>query len=346
MKKHLLSMLAFLLVLSAVLPTAGAQNNEQAPISFFQHFAQQTEEIPVLTLKTDTKKLIKDKKKESYQSASITFHGLDGEAIEMDAKVRSRGNIRKEVCYFPPLKLKMKKKALSKLDFDTLNQVKMVIQCQSNKIGLSYLLKEQLIYQLHQPIGPISYQTKLIKINLIDPKGKTQELFGFLIEEEREFAKRLSGQILEVGKISDRLVDRDAYLKMVFFQYMILNTDWQMMNRHNLEFIRLDGQTLFSPVPYDFDYAGMVGTSYAVPDPSRGIKRVTDPCFLGKEVTPEEAQAMAVFYLSKKEAIYKQLDAFVQMTEKDKVPIRKRLDHFFNELSNEKVINNNFVTGK
>lgn len=322
------------------------QTTTEAPTSFFQHFAQQTE-VPTLTIDTDVKKLIKDKRKETYQGASITFNGLEGEIIEMDAKIRTRGNIRKEVCYFPPVKLKMKKKALEKLGFDTLNQVKMVIQCQSNKQGLSYLLKENLIYQLHQPIGPISYQTKLIKLNLIDKKGGTQELFAFLIEEEKEFCARLESQIPPgKSRITSRLIDRGAYLKMVFFQYMILNTDWQMANRHNLEFVQMKGQDKFMPIPYDFDYSGMVGTSYAVPDASRGIKSVLEPCFLGKDVTEEEAQATADYFISKKEAVYAALEADQHLSTKDGKAIRKRLDFFFKEIESKRIIKNTFSTGK
>ncbi|GAB5553187.1 MAG: hypothetical protein Sapg2KO_27780 [Saprospiraceae bacterium] len=345
MRKHLFT-LVLCLFLFGFQNLLWGQTSNEVPISFFQHFAQQTE-VPTLTIETDVKKLIKDKRKENYQGASITFNGLEGETIEMAAKIRSRGNIRKEVCYFPPVKLKMKKKALKKLGFDTLNQVKMVIQCQSSKQGLSYLLKENLIYQMHQPIGPISYQTKLIKLNLIDKKGKTQELFGFLIEEEREFCARLESRIPPgKGRISDRLIDRDAYLKMVFFQYMILNTDWQMINRHNLEFVLMKGQDKFMPIPYDFDYSGMVGTNYAVPDISRGIKNVQEPCFLGKDVTEEEAQSTANYFLSKKDAVYAALEADQHLTKKDSKAIRKRLDFFFKELESKRIIRNVFATGK
>lgn len=342
MRKHFLNLI---LVFIGFQTTVSSQQTTEQPISFFQHFAQQSE-VPTLTIKTDVKKLIKDKKKENYQSASISFQGFEGETIEMDAKVRSRGNIRKEVCYFPPVKLKMKKKALKKLGFDTLNQVKMVIQCQPNKLGLSYLLKENLLYALHQPIGPISYQTKLFKLNLIDAKGKIQELFGFLIEEEKEFCARLTGKIPSSSRISSRLVDRDAYAKMCFFQYMILNTDWQMSTRHNLEFVQIQGQNKFMPIPYDFDYSGMVGTTYAVPDPSRGIKSVKEPIFLGKDITAEEAQSTAAFFLSKKDTLYAVLEAEEHLSEKELKVIRKRMDYFFSELDNKRIIKNVFTTAR
>ena len=345
MRKHLLNLTLCFLVFS-VQNTCFGQQAAENPISFFQHFAQQ-KGVPKLTISTDTKQLIKEKKDENYQDATIQFEGLDGASIEMSAKVRSRGNIRKKICYFPPLKLKMKKKALANLGFDTLNQVKMVIQCQSSNQGLSYLLKEQLIYKLHQPIGPESYQTKLIRIDLINEEdGKVQELHGFLIEEEKEFCTRLAAKIPGDGKISSRLIDRDAYTKMCFFQYMILNTDWQMVNRHNLEFIMLEGQDKFMPIPYDFDYSGMVNTNYAVPDPSRGIKSVKEAIFLGKDISYAEAKSTADYFLSKKDALYKVLDEEQHLSSKEIKIVRKRLDYFFSELESDRIIKNVFATGK
>ncbi len=100
------------------------------------------------------------------------------------------------------------------------------------------------------------------------------------------------------------------------------------------------------PIPYDFDYSGMVGTNYAVPDISRGIKNVQEPCFLGKDVTEEEAQSTANYFLSKKDAVYAALEADQHLTKKDSKAIRKRLDFFFKELESKRIIRNVFATGK
>jgi len=317
-----------------------AQNGE----SLFDFISNLSEEIPVITLKTDSKQLIRKKLAEEYQDAHLSFSDGKGGMIETVAEVRSRGNIRKEVCYFPPLKIKVKKKRLKTMGFDTINKLKLVLQCKSGKTGEAYLLKENLIYKLHQPIGPISYRTKLIKIRLVRDEDKVEELFAFLIEEEDNFAKRLDGAVVEFGRIPDRLVDRDSYLKMVFFQYMILNTDWYEYNKHNLEFIRPEGSDKFVIVPYDFDYSGMVGTSYSMPHPSRGISSVTEPCFLGKKVSLEEAKQTISYFLSKKEELYKIANAYSHLESKQKAMIISYLDDFFETIGDDRRISRNFVT--
>lgn len=323
---------------------AMAQTDGAKP-SLFQHF-NQMEGIPTLTLKTDTKQLIRKKMQEEYQDGYLAFPGPNGSEIEMQVEVRSRGNMRKQVCYYPPLKIDFDKSALDSIGFDTLDKLKFVIQCKKGKTGEKYLFTEHLIYQFHKPVGPISYLTKLVKIDMVDDKGKVEPLYGFLIEEEEEFARRMGGPVVEVGRLPDRMIDRDAYLKMVFFQYLILNTDWFITNKHNLEFVRPDGEETFYPVPYDFDYAGLVGTTYAVPHPSRGISSVKEAKFLGEDVTMEEAQKMAEFFSSIKSTLYEELKNYPYLDEKEKKDIEQRLDDFYEEMEDEKRLERNFVTAQ
>ena len=61
---------------------------------------------------------------------------------------------------------------------------------------------------------------------------------------------------------------------MMLFEYMIGNTDWSTYALHNMELVRKeDGDHL--PIPYDFDFSGLVNTIYANPDPKLGIASVT-----------------------------------------------------------------------
>ena len=78
------------------------------PKSIYQYFYQLEEAIPTIEVKTDLKQLIRKKDKEEYQAAHFTFLANSGDTISMKAKIRSRGNVRKEVCYYPPIKVKFK----------------------------------------------------------------------------------------------------------------------------------------------------------------------------------------------------------------------------------------------
>lgn len=311
------------------------------PQSLFQYFSGITDSIPLLVLDTDVRNLIKLKRKENYQPTSFTFRGPDGEWISLMAKVRARGNMRKQVCYFPPLKINLKTKDLEKLQLDQLDKLKLVFQCWDNKRGYELIHREQLLYRLHEIIGPVSYKTTLVRVQLGDKYEEPH--YAFLIEEESEFKQRLNGPIVEKGHVRTSMIDREAYLRMCFFQYLILNTDWYMHNLHNLEFIMPEGKDKLLPVPYDFDYAGLVDASYAVPHSSRNIKDVKEPCYLCKSVTEEEALRMATFFQEKKSALYQTVQDYPYLDEKVKSIFTDRLDTFFKELENERSLKRVFV---
>jgi hypothetical protein len=71
---------------------------------------------------------------------------------------------------------------------------------------------------------------------------------------------------------------------LAIFEYIVRNTDWAVPIFHNIKLIKkLD--SLSSPipfvVPYDFDDAGAVNTSYAIPFEELPNKHVTERYYLG-----------------------------------------------------------------
>ncbi len=334
--------LLVLFLLSFAAPSLIGQE-QTTPKSIYQYFYQLEEAIPTIKVKTDLKQLIKKKDKEEYQAAHFTFLANSGDTLEMKAKIRSRGNVRKEVCYYPPIKVKFKKKDLAAMGLDTLNKFKMVIQCNRGKSGQQYLFKEHLIYKLYEAIGDVYYKARPIKMEFDQAGKEDQILYGFLLEEEEEFKVRYAGDLIEAGRLRTRMIQRSAYLKMCFFQYMVLNTDWSDINMHNLEYMRPGGNDLFVPVPYDFDYAGLVETGYAVPHESLPIDDVKKPHFRGRDVEEDEALQTAKWFLSKKEELEKIVADYPHLDEKEKSFFRGRLKEFFSVLESKKRVVYNFV---
>ena len=109
----------FLLALSGILwgialpaQDAGPEAEEGRPLSFFEYIYQREDSLPLLQLDTDWGQLIRKKMDEEYQPGVLKFRQEDGSMARLDVRIRTRGNIRKEVCFFPPLKIKAKKKQL------------------------------------------------------------------------------------------------------------------------------------------------------------------------------------------------------------------------------------------
>jgi len=117
--------------------------------SLFNYLYHEGDNNSTIIIDSDYKQLIKHKNKEEYQPAAISIKGKDGKIQDYVGKIRARGNIRKQVCYNPPLKLNFKESELEENGFDSLDILKLALQCRGNKTTLSYLAKERLAYDLY-----------------------------------------------------------------------------------------------------------------------------------------------------------------------------------------------------
>ena len=111
------------------------------------------------------------------------------------------------------------------------------------------------------------------------------------IEDDDDVARRMSGRISDRLGLQFRNVHADTILLMTLFDYMIGNTDMSMQRQHNVRIVQTPSN-VFYPVPYDFDYSGLLDTSYAVADTKLfGIQTVRErlyrgPCKTAAELEP------------------------------------------------------------
>ena len=311
--------------------------------SLFDYIYNQENE-PVFLMDTDWKKLVKTKNKEEYQPAKVVISNLSGDDIEQEVQIRARGNIRKKVCYYPPVKLKYDKAVLEGMGYAKRNKLKFVVQCRKGDSNLDYVERELFAYELNKIFNPYSMRAKRISIDIYHNGEFREKLSGFLVEEEDEYAKRVEGKVAENARMSAAALDRPEYVKMCYFQYAIANTDWAVANMHNLEIVQVPGHQRCLPIPYDFDYAGIVNTTYAVPDERLPISEVTDRHFKGKDVTKQEAREATDFYLQYKDEVFALCDSHQFASEKTRKVIRKMMDDFYDILENDSYMYDTFVT--
>jgi len=123
---------------------------------------------------------------------------------------------------------------------------------------------------------------------------------------------------------------------MCLFNYLILNTDWYVFNRHNIEMVTDSTSSAIIPIPYDFDYSGFVGTSYAVPRDELDITSIYTPKWQGIKVTPEELLAGARHYLARAGSARTLLENYPGVGKPERRRMLKRLEAFNQLLDNEK----------
>lgn len=287
----------------------------------------------VIRIDTDWKQLLQRKAKKEYQPVIVSISGLKRD-FTFNGKIRSRGNIRLQACNNPSLKVKLKKKELIAAGFSDLNDLKFVLQCSSGKVGNNYLVLEKLVYDLHAIYS--EHHHRVLPTLLLPTQREGLVVNSFIVEAEEQLAVRYQGKILESKRASSRGLQRQAYLNMCLFNYLVLNTDWHVFNLHNVEFVTPDGSTDIIPIPYDFDYAGFVNTSYAVPREELQISSVQVPRFLGKHITEAEMRTAAAHFQARRAAAENFLRQYPNINERDRKRLLKRMQRFYEELESEK----------
>lgn len=292
-----------------------------------------------MTITTDLNRWIKKKQKEEYQSATITFETPAKDLQQWQVKIRARGNMRKQICFFPPYKIKFSKSDLRNRGLIAqFNDIKVVTSCKSGDSFDEYILKEYMAYKLYNELTEKSFRVQLLCIKYIDSKGKRKgfESYGFLIEPVDELAHRLDSKVTQPIVLNPKYTLPAQINLMVLFQYMIGNTDWAVANSHNMKAFRSKAYPYPFCVPYDFDYAGFVNTPYAVPADRLPIERVTQRHFRGYCRSAGTYQTTAQIFQAKKEQLLQLCLDFGYFSEKTKRSTIEYLNSFFEIIKSKK----------
>ena len=228
-----------------------------------------------------------------YHDGRLVYLDSSGSRIEIMAKARARGNFRKnpDNCDFPPLKLKFKKDEVEGTVFEGLKDIKMVTHCQDDIPEYEqYVLQEYLIYKTYNLYTTLSFETRLVRMHYIDLSGAGDTLtrFAFFLENPEDMASRNHGELLEFDSAPADKLDQDQLALMALFNYMIINTDYSIPIMHNVVLVSSNYFEPPLPVPYDFDWSGLINIPYDSPyvaykkgPPERVYK---GPCLKMKEL--------------------------------------------------------------
>jgi hypothetical protein len=291
------------------------------------------EEPLQLTIESNFRKLRKNKNKDEYQEALLHYQLNDSILIKRKIKIKARGELRKRICYFPPIKVNLKKTKFYVNDIKELEKLKMVTKCKGSKTYETYLLKEYLVYKIYNLFTEMSFKSRLLKVKYIDTgrKNRSQETYAFLIEEPDKMALRNNAGLARQKNLGQTSMDSSQMDLVAVFEYMIGNTDWSIPNQHNMKLIKvLDiNKPAPYPVPYDFDYSGLVDAEYAIPTEKLNIESVRDRLFLGYCRTNEEYQETINIFLEKEQAVYDLINDVEYLGSRDKKEMVDYLEEFY-----------------
>lgn len=283
-----------------------------------------------IVLEMDVKKLLKTKMEENFQKAKLLAYHNSEFNREWNVQVRTRGNMRKQLCHLPPIKIDFSKSTLAHLGFSRNDKLKVVLPCDDNEEYQQGLYREYVTYKLYELIDSMSLRTRLSNFVLKQGRKVKYELTGFVVEDEENYTLRTDTYLATDSIMRAEYLQRESYLKMVFFQYMIRNKDWGIFNKHNVEIVRCDKGMI--AIPYDFDYAGIVGQDYVEFSKEISDVEITLDFFRGKDVTLNEVEEISIFYMSAMDDFYSVVQNSSYLNESSKTHMIYYLDYFYRQI--------------
>ena len=122
-------------------------NANNDTILFSNDFFDQNKALE-LNLEFDIKTFTAEKSDEVYLPAILTYYIDDTVEISRSVKIKARGKVRKDYCYFPPYFLNIKNTDLLDDSLSSVHKVKVVSHCKNSNLYNNYILKEYLIYKI------------------------------------------------------------------------------------------------------------------------------------------------------------------------------------------------------
>jgi len=307
-------------------------------LTFFDDFFDREEPLH-LTLKFDLKTLQRTREEEPYLDAKLYCNINDTCKIPYEVEIRTRGIFRKSYCYLPPFWMKIEKSSIESSALDGVKKMKIVTHCMRRDFYQDYLLKEYLAYKIYNIISPYSFRVRLMRITYIDTgrKQKALEGWAFAIEPKEMLAERINGTYTDNEKLSMRHMNPAVMDRLAMFNYMIGNTDYSITGAHNVKIIRVNqhGLESYIPVPYDFDFTGIVNTVYAKPADQVPVSEVTQRYYTGLCRSEEEQRSVIAEFQGYSPEIHDLLQSFRYMDLDEKLEMLKFIEHFFDATSRE-----------
>ncbi|MCB9081723.1 MAG: hypothetical protein H6555_08440 [Lewinellaceae bacterium] len=294
-------------------------------------------EVVDVNLDLDLTQLLDQKNTNDYLPAQFRCEDALGRSLDMEIKIRSRGKYRRKNCVFPPLKLNFPKEDLKALGLRKHDEFKLVTHCVDGPEGKENLLREYLVYQLYARLSPVHIRVQLLRIRYRDTQtGNKFTAWGILVEDEKTTADRYKSKICEdCFSVPLNQFDPANLRTMVMFQYLIGNTDWSIPMARNLMLLVPKDGGPYKLVPYDFDFSGIVNSSYASPDSNYGLISVRERMLFALPYTDQELEPTLQYFESKQKDILSLVRRFKLLSADSRIDIGDYLDSYWLSVAEE-----------
>jgi len=298
---------------SAQGPASDGRGRAGSPAPLFA-----SDEVLELTLEGPLSRVIQERgdDKESFPG-TVRYRTPSGEDVTIPVTLRTRGHfrLRAKTCGFPPLRLDFEPSAALGTVFEGQDRLKLVTHCQDRRAEYEqFVLQEYLIYRMYELLTPRSFRARLAHITYVDDDGKREPVtrYAFFLEPDEAMAARNGMEVLEVPVVAPEQMEQEDLVRLEVFEYLIGNTDWEPFQPekgakyccHNAVLIGSMWDQVVVPVPYDFDWSGVISAPYARPAPTLGIRSVRERRYWGVCRPREQLDAALPEFVAQRDAIY------------------------------------------
>lgn len=330
-----------LLLLGALLGGPVHAETSDPPVELFGDARLDAQPLE-LVIQAPWRRLRRERDDRGPYEATLQMSGFDG-AIPLT--VEKRGKSRQEICAMPPIRLRFDDDRVEGTPFAGNRAIKVVTHCQRGNRWAQYVILEFLAYRFYSALTELSFRVRPATIVYEDDERDHVDgpRIAFLIEDDRLVANRhgLDKVDIEEARVS-QLPSFETSVFMLF-QYMIGNVDFSPLGSaegdccHNAKLIGNE-ETLdpLYAVPYDFDSAGWVDTSYAGAPEQLPIEDVRQRLFRGFCRHNDGLDEARALFLERREDLYGILDGETRLTPRNRRKAERYLDGFFETLVNER----------
>lgn len=277
-------------------------------------------------------------------AAVLSYTDAQGVLRRIDATIETRGLTRLRVCRFPPLRIRFAGAATRGTIFEGQRSLKMVSHCQEGHVHERYYVQEMLAYRIYNLLTGHSFRVRPLDITYRDPAGGRPygPRFAFLVEDLRDVARRGGHKVAGEAEFAPGDFDARDLTRFMLFQYMLGNTDWDVLGGpspdaccHNARVVGSEDPRTRIAVPYDFDSSGVIDASYAAPHPRLRIKSVTERLYRGFCVHNDALEPVRQEFLAHRPAIQALVGNESRLSQQGKRAMTNYLDAFYAVLGNE-----------
>ncbi|MEO8450719.1 MAG: hypothetical protein ABI647_13055 [Gemmatimonadota bacterium] len=295
-----------------------------------------------IAIKSDFKGLARVRDTNSTKTFPGTLSYTDPKRgpITLPITLATRGHFRLKpgTCSFPPLRVTFEKDSTKQTAFSGQKSLKLITHCNSNPRFEQNLLIEQSIYRVYNLFTEFSHRSRLARVHYEYDGDSTKNVtrYGFFLEPDEGMARRHDAKLIK--RMGGRFDDVDSLqLDLVsVFNYMIGNTDWSIYSLHNVRLLQVPEIPWFVPVSYDFDFSGLVGAPYAIPDYRLPIKSVRTRLYMGACRKIEAFIPTLEKFRAKRDTIQGIFGSIAELDPKRKQEVREYLDEFFKTIAKPK----------